>query len=350
MTQEAFLESHVKAFRFMGGLPREVLYDNTKTVVLSRVGADIRFQPKFLEFAGFYGFQPRLCNVRAPREKGRVESAVKYIKRNFLAGRSFRSFEDVRHQAFRWRDETANVRIHATTRKKPVELFEEERAYLLPLPEKDFDTALRVPFLCPPDAFVTFQTNLYSVPFSCVGKELTLKADLRSIRIYDGMKHVAEHQRCYDRYQQLEQPAHRKALLAQRRNASFSKGFGELSALGPECKAYLQGLNRSELKLSHHIDRLQRLARVYGSTELRQAITQALEFDAFGADYIENIIVHNRRRRNASPPAGPIQIPSRPELVELSVQPHPLENYDNLGEPHTPADGSAPESGRSDET
>jgi transposase len=330
MAMEAFLEAHIKAFRFFQGLTKEILYDNTKTVVLSRMGTSVRFHPRFLDFAGYYGFQPRLCNPRRPREKGRVENAVKYIKANFLAGRSFSDLEDVCRQGLRWRDEIANVRVHSTTRQRPVDLLEEERPSLLDLPDKDYDTALRSTVSCPPDAFVTFQTNLYSVPFSCVGKELTLRITLRHVYIHDGTKLVAEHVRSYDRYQQIEDPSHRRALLAHRKQASFSKAIDELTAFGPECQAYLEGLNRTELRLSHHVQRLQHLARIYGVTELRQAVSRALHFQAFGAEYIENIIVHNRRRRRAKPPSGPVQMPSRPDLIDLSVTPHPMESYDNL--------------------
>jgi len=328
MSMEIFLDAHVKAFEYFRGFPKEILYDNLSSVVLSRVKSDIRFNPRFMDFAGFYGFNPKPCNVRKPREKGRIEMVIKYIKQNFLAGRSFTSLADLRLQAHRWRDEIANVRIHSITRKRPVDLLLEEQPLLLPLPEKHYDTALKEIKICPPDCFLRFQTNDYSVPLSCNAKELLLKADAHWIKIYDGARLVAEHIRCWDKYQTIENPNHRKALLARQTRATFSKALDELSGLGPECDQYIKGLNLCDINVSHHVKRLLKLSLIYGATEFRQAIMQALNHNAFGFEYIENIIVNNRRRRYAQPPSGPIQIKSRPELSSVDVQPHSLEIYD----------------------
>ena len=328
MSQETFLESHVRGFRFFHGCPREILYDNLSSVVLSRMGTSVRMNQRFLDFSGFFGFRPTVCNVGKPREKGKVEMSVKYIKQNFLAGRTFTSMDELQQQAVKWRDEIANVRIHGTTRKRPVELLEEERPYLIPLPGSYYDTSLKRTVVCPPDAFVTFQTNLYSVPFSCVGKELVFKADMRKVRIFDGQKMVAEHRRCYDRHQCIEKPAHRKKLLEQRSRATFSKVFEELCNLGPECKEYLEGLNRCEINLKNHVMLILRLSQVYGTTEVRQAISHALSYEAFGAEYIENIIVNQRRQRHAQTRTGPISIKSRPELASITVNPHSMDIYE----------------------
>ena len=78
--------------------------------------------------------------------------------------------------------------------------------------------------------------------------------------------------------------------------------------------------------------RIVHLARIYGITEIKQAITHALTFEAFGADYIENIIINNRRKRNAKSPSGPVVIKSRPELISLSVTPHSMHSYERLEE------------------
>ncbi len=83
---EDFLACHMHAFRFFGGVPKNILYDNLKTVVLSRLGKTIRFNPKFLDFAGALLFEPVPCKIRAGWEKGEVESSIRYIRLSFLAG------------------------------------------------------------------------------------------------------------------------------------------------------------------------------------------------------------------------------------------------------------------------
>jgi transposase len=328
MSQETFLEAHVRGFHYFQGCPKEILYDNLSSVVLSRVGSNVRFNPRFLDFAGYFGFQPRVCNVRKPREKGRVEMSIKYIKQNFLAGRTFSSLEDVRHQSSVWRDTIANRRIHRSTRQRPIDLLHIERTTLLTLPESAYDTSLKQTLICPAHAFVTFQTNEYSVPFSCVGKTLLFKADMQYIRIFQNMTLVAEHRRCYDRHQRIENRDHRKELLSQRSRATFSKAYEELCAYSSECKAYLEGLNGCEGNMKNQVRRIFNLSRIYGKTELRQAIIQALAYDAYGADYIENIIVNNRRKRHTNHQPGPIVITSRPELASLTVVPHDMRSYE----------------------
>lgn len=339
MSMEVFLEAHVKAFEYFRGCPKEMLYDNLSSVVTSHVGTDIRFNPRFLDFSGYYGFKPKACNVRKAREKGRIEMMIKYIKRNFLAGRIFTGLDDVRRQACQWRDEIANVRIHSVTRQRPVDLLKQERPILISLPDNPYDTSLKQLKICPPDAFIRFQTNDYSVPFSCVGRELLIKADAHTVKILDGIHLVAEHARSWEKNRMIENPDHRKELIAWRSKATVSKAFQELEGLGPECRDYLDGLNRCDINMNHHVMRLLSLCRIYGNTELRQAISHALSYGAFGADYIENIIVINRRRRYAKPPTGPIQIHSRPDLTNLDVTPHPMTIYESPEEISPQTDG-----------
>ena len=148
-----------------------------------------------MEFAGFHTFKPVLCRKRAPHEKGRVESGVGYIKKSFLMGRDFDHFDKVNPAAFNWRDAVANVRIHGTTRKRPIDLFEEERKLLVPLPDRSYDTAVVKPVKATVTFRVKFESNTYSVPHRYAGKELTLKATAGEVRIFDKTDLVATHAR-----------------------------------------------------------------------------------------------------------------------------------------------------------
>lgn len=107
---DAFLECHVNAFRFFGGVPRRAIYDNLKAVVLERHAKEIRFNARFREFAGQLLFEPVACNPAAAWEKGRVENGIQYIRKSFLAGREITDFGEHAVAAIRWRDEVANVR------------------------------------------------------------------------------------------------------------------------------------------------------------------------------------------------------------------------------------------------
>jgi transposase len=116
---ETFCRMHQRAFEFFGGIPRKVLYDNLKSVVLHHIGSTVQFNPTFLGFAGHYLFEPTAAPVRYPEAKGRAEAIIKYIRHAFFYGRSFSSLEDLRDQAAKWRDDVANQRLHATTRERP---------------------------------------------------------------------------------------------------------------------------------------------------------------------------------------------------------------------------------------
>src|SRR5512145_1757393 len=109
-TLESFLRGHVEAFTALGGVPRTLLYDNLKSVVLERSGEHIRFHPRLLELAGHYHFAPQPCAVARGNEKGRVERMIQYLRHAFFAARRFTSVEDLNAQLAQWIADTAHQR------------------------------------------------------------------------------------------------------------------------------------------------------------------------------------------------------------------------------------------------
>jgi transposase len=173
---EHFLACLQHGFEFFGGVPAKVMIDNLKTGVLSHpFGQPARFHPRFLDFAGHYGFQPVACGVRKANEKGRVENGVGYVKKNFLAGLEPSSLEAVNHAALHWLATVANVRLHGETRRKPLELFAEEKPRLRPLPTVAYDPAVLRPVTATHRCRVVFETNRYSIPHLYASQKLTLK-------------------------------------------------------------------------------------------------------------------------------------------------------------------------------
>ncbi|MBM4359875.1 MAG: IS21 family transposase [Deltaproteobacteria bacterium] len=201
---ETFQAMHRRAFEFFGGVPRRILYDNLKSVVLHHVGATVQFNPTFLGFAGHYLFEPTAAPVRYPEAKGRAEAIIKYIRHAFFYGRTFSSLGLLRGQAATWRDEVANARIHATTRERPQDRLLIERKRLRPLPEHPADTALRIPAIVSKEARVRLDSNTYSVPPSLVGKNVLVRADDSTLRVVDDGVVVAEHVRSWDRRRAIE--------------------------------------------------------------------------------------------------------------------------------------------------
>ncbi len=313
---ENFMAAHVHAFHYFGGCPKRIRYDNLRSVVMNRIGSAIQFNPRFLDFAAHYLFTPSPCNVKSPHEKGRVENAVRYVKRNFLSGRSLSSISQWNREAFLWRDERANCRIHGTTKRRPVELFrEKEKPFLTPLPAIDYDTRIIRTVKSTTQALVRFDNSRYSVPFAYASRTLTLKADNQLVSVYDKEQLIARHHRAREHNQIVEDPSHRKGLLQSKPHATFFKHRDALMALGDTAKRYFEAMTRTEINIPHHVKKIMALVDLYGKTEVLSAMEHAMKHGAFGHEYVANIILSNRRRRSSPHPLGPPSSKINPELI-----------------------------------
>jgi transposase len=327
---ENFLAGHLHAFHYFQGVAKKIRYDNLKSVVLTRLGPNIQFNRRFLDFAAHHLFDPSVCNVRSPHEKGRVENAVKYVKNNFLAGRTFASFTDCNQQATLWTDHTANGRIHGTTKIRPIDLFrEKEQSLLIPLPKIDYDTRIVCSVKSTSQALVFFDTNRYSVPFTHAAMILTLKADEQFVSVYDKEQMIAQHARSHQKHQIIENPAHVQGLLAARPHGATFKHRDAILGMGESAKQYLEAMTKTELHISHQLKKIIGLRDLFGKTEVMAAIEQAMKHRAFGYEYLQNIIHANRRKRAETKPPGTPSSKINPELIRsTSVEERNPEIYD----------------------
>lgn len=337
---ETFLAMHRRALEFFGGVPRRVLYDNLKSVVLHHVGSTVQFNPRFLAFAGHYLFEPTAAPVRYPEAKGRVENAIKYIRTSFFYGRSFSSLGDLRSQAASWLDGTANVRLHAATRERPVDRLTVERTRLHQLPEHPFDTDLVVPTIVSREARVRLDSNTYSVPPECAGKTVHLRADAAAVRVLLDGTEVARHERCWERHRSIEEPAHLARLLERRKGAQGPKRKDRFCALSTEARLYIQEVARRRIRLDHELEKLARLVELYGETDVASGMAKALVQRTFGARYVRALIDQARFAAGLAEPPEPI-LTGNAAADSLEVQPHSLESYDELVSASKPKPESA---------
>jgi transposase len=185
---ETWLRVHVEAFRELGSAPRTLVPDNLKAaVVRAAFGVDgaASLNRSYRELARHYGFKVDPTPIYAPTKKGKVESGVKYVKRNFFAGRAGEDVADVAIALQRWVDEIANVRIHGTTHQRPNDLFVIERDALLPLPERRFEVVTWQQARVHQDSHIAFDKRLYSVPWRLIGQKVWLRATVKAIVVYD---------------------------------------------------------------------------------------------------------------------------------------------------------------------
>lgn len=211
----AFLDAHEEAFAHFGGHTHEHLYDRPRTVCLPLLGGGWRWNPTFKAFAEYWGFEPRLCQPYRAQTKGKVESGVKYFKRNFLPGRTFRDDADFREQIAAWTQQIADVRVHGTTHERPIDRFAAEVAALVP-------TGGHAPFrheaphrrIVAEDYLVSFETNRYSVPFRLMGQEVEVRRRQGQLELRHRGTLVATHAILAGKYQVVILPEHGPGPIA----------------------------------------------------------------------------------------------------------------------------------------
>jgi transposase len=326
-----FYRSLVHALEFFGGSPRAVIFDNLKTAVLNGSGRAACFHPEFLALCGYFCLQPIACERRDPESKGITEGGVRYVKHNALAGRTEEliRFEDYLALAPYWRDQVANVRIHETTRERPTDRFERERALLRPLPTIPFDTDEIVPAVVTPHARIKFDGNRYSTPPQWVRRPVSIRANRDEVRVLHEGQVVARHVRSYERGQLIVLPDHRSAALALRHRSRKTALEHAFDALGPEACQFHLHLRRQPVKAGVHLRRLLGLAQLYGAAELLSAMTRAMELAAYDAASVENLLLAERRRRHLPSPTLPT--PKRRELIdEIRLDPVDPAIYDRF--------------------
>jgi transposase len=331
-TMEHFLACHQHALEFFGGVPQKVMVDNLKSAVLKRaLGQAPVFNPKYAAFAEHYGFRIVPCNVGKGNEKGRVENAVGYVKKNFLAGLDISDFSVLAPAATHWLDTVANVRLHGETRQKPTDLWQRDKSSLHALPLHPFDIATVSQVRASRQFRITLDTNRYSVPAHFAGHALTLKTYPDRLCLYHQDKLIARHIRSYDRYGDFEDPDHPKPLLEQRKKARDHTFFMRFLALSPQAEFYYRQLEQRRLTPHHHVRKIVALSDIYGQQAVARAMADAVEYQAFAADYIANLL---EQRARVTPEASPLHLTRREDLLEIHLQPPDLSLYQDTTSPH----------------
>ncbi len=327
-TLEHFLACHLHAFEYFGGVVRDVWVDNCKVAVLSRAAGSLVFNPRYLDFASHYGFQIRACGVGQPQEKGRVENAVAYVKKNFLNGLELSDYKIINPAARHWLDTVANVRVHGQTQKTPQELFAQEK--LRPLHPLPYDTAVVESVRINSQFRFKVDSNRYSVPCQYASSKLTLKRFPDRLVVYDREKLVAEHVRRYDRNQDYELPDHVAPLLLHRKKAREQKVFLRFLALCPQAHDYYQQLEQRRLNPKHHAQKIVALSELYGTEAVARALEDAFTYQAFSCEYIANLL-----QQRLHPPKEPaaLHLTRQQDLLDLELPAPDLSLYDTKNFP-----------------
>lgn len=332
-TMEQFLSCQQNAFAFFGGAPRDMMLDNLKTGVLSHpMGGPVTYHPRYLDFARFYGFKVKACNVRKANEKGRVENAVGYLRKNFLNGLELTAFAPLNPMVQSWLAEVANVRVHAETKKMPKELFALEKPRLSVLPATLYDVAAVRMIRATPRFRVHFDSNRYSVPAEYASARLTVRVYPDKLVVCHQDRIVAEHTRSYDRGRDFENPDHVRELLQERKAARSQKLLQRFMQISPLAEEYYRQLEQRRLNPQQHVAKIIALSEIYGIPALAEALKDASHFQAFSSEYVANLL---EQRQRLLPQPGVLHLTHSKDLLELDLPEADLRVYDQPHEEKT---------------
>ncbi len=329
---ENFLRGHENAFQAFGGVPRVLLYDNLKSAVLERQGDAIRFNPTLLAFAAHSHFEPRPCAVYRGNEKGRVERAIRYVRDNFFAARTYRDLDDLNAQAMHWCETQAANRPCPEDKTKSVRnAFEDEQLRLIACPVNPFPVDEIETVHIGKTPYARFDMNDYSVPHDHVRKTLTIHATLDVVTILDGTTVLAKHSRSYDKAKQIECAEHIETLIERKKQARLHRGQSRLTHAIDCARAFLDAAALRGYSLGSTTNQLLSLLDDYGACELDEAMKDAL---ARGVPHANAVRLSLQRRQDErhQPPLVVLPVSDDKRINELIVKPHKLSDYDVLNQ------------------
>lgn len=286
---ETTIGQHIRGFEHLQGLAATCLYDNMKVVVTRWEDDQPIYNTRFLSFATHYGYRPWACRPRRPETKGKVERPFYYVETSLLNGRAFRSLEHLNEVTRWWLANTADVRQHRQTGKRPIDAHAEELPHLLPLPEHHYDTAKVVYRVVDEGGFLAYLNNEYSAPWRLVGHTLPVRILEDELIVYDHrIQAVGRHRLLSPNAKQRQvDPAHRPPPDRQQQLAWLRESFAEFEELGLR---FLEGLLRKQRCGKHQAKKILALLRGYRREDVQKALERAVNYHAYSFTSLQRIL------------------------------------------------------------
>lgn len=288
---ETFCEGFVAAFGYFGGVPKRIKPDNLKAAVIKNQRYQLEFNQSFLEFAYHYGFVIHPCDPYSPEQKGTVEGGVKYIQQNFVPGRVFANKADLTKQLRAWND-VVNKKVHGTTKKIIEEAFlQEEKGTLLALPSEEFSFFYRCERIVGRNCHIHLESNYYSVPFSYVGKTVTVRWSKTVVRIIYQGEELALHQKSTGQGNYVTNRVHLPADKIYSETEYQARHENKMKAIGTHAHAYFIMLKEKQPRYWYQTLRgLYGLVAEYGNEAVDRALKRALSYEVRDIRIIRNIL------------------------------------------------------------
>lgn len=303
---------HMEAFEFFGGVVTRVVLDNLKAGIVKASLYDPEMQRSYREMCEHYEVLCSPCRPRSPEHKGKVESGVRYVKRNALSGREFADITKANEYLLHWCLQVAGMRIHGTTHKRPLEVFGQlEKPALSPLPKQRWELSEWKRCKLHRDCHVVFDKAYYSAPYRLVGKQLMVRGTAQLVKLYHEHELVATHIRAHEAGVRRSIEAHlppNKVVFIQQ-NPQWCQKRAE--QIGEHCGHFI-----ARLLGERPMDRLRgaqavlRLCHRYGPARLEAACHRALWFEEVKYSTVKKIL---ERGLDASMPEmseAPAELPA----------------------------------------
>jgi hypothetical protein len=256
------------------------------------------YNTRFLSFATHYGFQPWACRPHRPETKGKVERPFAYVEANLLNGRTFTSLEHLNETAMHWLAETADVRLHRETKRRPIDLYEEEKSHLLALPAQPYDTAQVLYRTVNSEGHVAYLQNFYPVPWQRIGELLPVRVTESELMVYGpDVKEIARH----DLYpsgttgEKRGRAEHAPGRDHQHKYELLKQRFAEF---GPEGVLFFEELLHVRRCGKDEAARVLGLLATYRREDLVRALERAARYRAFSLSAVERILAAQAQPRS----------------------------------------------------
>ena len=295
--QQTLFRELIAAFIYMDGVTREIRGDNQKACVDRwELGKPI-FNRNYLEFATWYRFTPITITPRRPTENLKAERPFWYFEQNFLNGREFKDREDFKAQLRQWLREVNDVRIHGTTKKRPIDMYIEEQPYLQPLPANHYDTSVVTHKVVNLESCIYWEGYQYVVPEKYMFELCPVRITEKELMVYSPAgEQIATHPLAEkgrkERYVGNHQKPRKKPDLA------IADVISRLEAFSPEMSQYIDQVKRHKSgSWRHHLRILLALKVNYRVEDILVAIRRAWQYKVFEAGAIERFLENNSEPR-----------------------------------------------------
>ena len=295
--QETLLRELIAAFIYLDGVPREIKSDNQKACVDRWEPGNPIYNEKYLAFATWYRFTPQTITPHKPIENLKIERPFYYLEKSFLNARKFKDTEDLKCQLQRWLTEVNDVRIHGTTKQRPIDLYTEEHPYLQALPKNHYDTSHVALLVVNQESCVQWKGYLYVVPQKYIYEVCPVRITEKELIVYssDGKQlvvHPLAKSGQKGRYVGVHQKKGKKPGLP------ISDVISRLESFAPEMARYIEQLKQHKPHCwGYHLRRLLALKINYHTEDIMLAVNRAQDYNVYDAGDIEGFLKNNSESR-----------------------------------------------------